>query len=352
MQIIINAKFLCQKLTGIGRFAFEISFRLKKYYPKAIFVTPNKIILHQEARVLDAVVFGNLGGAAWEQIELPFFLLKFKKPLLLNFSNTAPIIVRNQINTIHDITTLKNPEWYSKKEYFYHKLLTRFVATRCLKLITVSQFVKDDLIYHLKISENKISVIYNSVSDVFINETLARRIIKEKYMLCVGSIHLRKNLQRTVQAFLDSNLKNYKLVIVGFKNAVFSEVNFQIPEGRTNDIIFTGYVSDEDLKSYYRCAKVFLYPSLEEGFGIPPLEAMANGCVVLTSHTSSLPEVCGDAAYYVDPFSIESIKKGISELINNEQLRNKLRANGFKNIKRFNWDNSAHKVLQIINELK
>jgi glycosyltransferase involved in cell wall biosynthesis len=146
---------------------------------------------------------------------------------------------------------------------------------------------------------------------------------------------------------------DYKLVLVGgYNKNVFAKTNlFELSKNR-DDIVFTGYLSDEKLVEYYNKASLFVFPSFFEGFGIPPLEAMACGCPCVVSNVASLPEVCGDSAYYVNPYDIEDIARGIETVLSDEKLREDLIKKGFENIKRFSWEESAKKIVQIIREIK
>lgn len=351
MYIYINAKFLAENLTGIGRFSVEISKLLKKNNPNIRFVAPSKVILKDIAKELEVETIGFLNGALWEQIELPIYLLSKGNPLLINFTSTAPIFYFNQINTICDISSIKHPEWYSKKAAFYYKILFPLISKRCKKVLTISEFVKQDLIQYLKVKVENIAVIYCGVSDVFNNNEIAEKI-DYNYILAVGSLDPRKNLNNLIQAYLKLNNPNIKLVLIGQKHASFATIDFKIPKERVNDIIFTGYVSDTELIRYYKNAKLFVFPSIEEGFGIPPLEAMQCGCPVAVSNTSCMPEICGDGAIYFDPLNIEDMQFQISSVLENKQLQIELQKKGKLRVSEFSWERSANTLLEIINEVK
>ncbi len=347
MYIYINAKFLAENLTGIGRLSIEISRLLKKKNPNIRFVAPTKIVLKDIAKELEVISIGFLNGALWEQIELPLYLKSKGNPLLINFTSTAPIFYSNQINTICDITSLKHPEWYSKKAAFYYRILFPLISKRCKKVLTISEFVKQDLMNFLKVKEENITVIYCGVSEVFnTNETTEK--IDYDFILAVGSLDPRKNLNNLIQAYLKLDNKNIKLVLIGQKHTSFAKIDFKIPNERANDIIFTGYVSDNELLRYYKNAKLFVFPSLEEGFGIPPLEAMQCGCPVAVSNTSCMPEICGDGALYFDPKSINEIKNQISNLLTDYSLKENLIEKGKLRAKKFSWSNSSNLLNELI----
>lgn len=345
--IFINAKFLCENLTGIGRYAVEISLELKKKIPNVVFVAPKKIVLVEIAKELNVQTFGIFNGAMWEQIELPIFLLKNKNPLLLNFTSTAPVFYKNQINTIYDIISIKHPEWYSLKASLYYKLLLPIVAKRCKKIITISNYVKNDISSFFNVNHNKINVVNCGVSSIFKN-TETENYFEFDYILAVGSIDPRKNLKKLIEAFLMLKNSTLKLVLVGKEHPTFATTDFAIPIERKKDIIFTGYISDEKLRDYYISAKVFVFPSLEEGFGIPPLEAMSCGCPSIVSNASSIPEVCGDAALYIDPKNTNDIYLKLKTILNDDELRKNIIEKGVIRKNCFSWEISAQKIIEII----
>jgi len=158
---------------------------------------------------------------------------------------------------------------------------------------------------------------------------------------------LPKNIKSLISAWGLINpkiRKNYKLLIIGEEYKIFRKEKIKLEE----NIIFTGYLSDDELIKTYKTSSLFVYPSFYEGFGIPPLEAMACGCPCVVSNAASLPEVCGDSAYYVNPYDIEDIARGIETVLSDEKLRKDLVKKGFENIKRFSWQISAKEVLEIM----
>jgi glycosyltransferase involved in cell wall biosynthesis len=211
-----------------------------------------------------------------------------------------------------------------------------------VKIITDSNYVKQDIVSTYSVSDSKIEVVYAAPSEKFINKNLSR----EKIILTVSSIDPRKNLERAIKAFnrLDSE---YKLVIVGQKNKTFSKVGFNSTDLSKN-VIFTGYLTDEKLIDLYNRSELFIYASLFEGFGIPPLEAQACGCACIISNATSLPEVYKTSAEYFDPNSIDSITTKLKEVLNNKNRIRELQEKSAINFKRFKWDKSTNKLISII----
>jgi glycosyltransferase involved in cell wall biosynthesis len=342
-MIVINARFLTQKTTGVQRYAIEICKCLPKSIKgeEIIFVAPKgELITREELNTLKIEQFGDFKGHLWEQINLVSFLKKNDNPILLNFGGIGPIYYKNKITYIHDLAFKYYPETFS---YFFQKAYNLFVpisAKKSLKVITVSNYVKKDIENSFNIKD--IEVVYCAQSNHFENLNLKR----EKIILAVSSLDPRKNFNRIINAYqqLDTD---YKLYFVGAKSKSFSEINVN-KESSNENIIFTGYLNDNDLIKLYNRASIFIYASLFEGFGMPPLEAQACGCPCLVSNKTSLPEVYLDSVEYCEPTSIESIKNKLELLINNKEKRDDLVKKGYKNIARFSWEMSAKKLISII----
>jgi len=348
-MIIINSRFLTQKITGTQRFAIEISLQLKRLMPNdTVFVSPKNILHKDIAEELNVKPIGVNKGHLWEQLDLTVYLKKVGNPLLINLVNTAPLLYEKQIITIHDLAFLRHPEWFSRKFYLFYKFLIPKIARKAKKVITDSNFSKKEIIDILKIHPKKVEVNYCGVSNKFFFNS---SIKKENFILAVSSLDPRKNFKSLILAFKKLKLKDYKLLIVGSKNKVFSDTEIQKLIKEIPNVEFTGYVSDKKLVNLYQRAKLFVYPSLYEGFGLPPLEAMACGTPVVVSNVASLPEVCGDAAYYVNPYDIDDIARGIETVLKDEILQKELIQKGLKKVKLFSWEKSAEKLVKIIQEV-
>lgn len=349
IKVYINGRFLCQRQTGVNRFAYEMTKALVLLGINVTVVTPNKEILEEyDVTMFDIVRFGFGSSHLWEQLVLPLYCL-FKKGFLVNFSGLGPIAVRNKIITIHDLAFFENPRWYSKAYSFFYKLMTPICAGTSKFILTVSEFSKQEIHRLLKIPYDKIEVLYNAVSDKFLSGGSGQLDDDEEmYILAVSTIDPRKNFVRLIHSFDKWEKKDsVKLYVVGGESAVFSS---SIRE--TNDNVkWLGRVSDDELLVYYKKALCFIYPSLYEGFGIPPLEAMACGTPVVASDIPPLREVCGNAAVYVNPYDETDIVSGINRVCFNNELRLKMRENGFNRIKLFAWQKSAEKLINIIDRL-
>lgn len=330
--IALNGRFYSHRPTGMQRYGIELANRLGDHLAV---IRPNRPLR------------GGLGHV-WEQCYLP---LATGKHLLWSPNNTGPLSVSRQVCTIHDLIPLDHPEWFNPRFVALYKWLMPRLAKRLQHVIAISEFTKRRIIEHCQIDPLKISVVPNGVDAAFrpcspdrIAEVRRRLDLGTKpYVLCVSSLEPRKNLKGLIAAWtrLPSFLKNeYRLVLAGAKGntKVFGDAGL---DGAPPDARFTGYVSQDDLPALYSGAALFAYPSLYEGFGLPPLEAMACGVPVLTSNSSSIPEVVGDAALSVDPMNVDAIAEGLRELMTNEDLRKRLAAEGFDRAAQLSWDNTA-----------
>lgn len=356
-MLVVNARFLTQDLTGVQRFAIEICKQLIKQYPNISFVSPKNIVHQEIADLLNVKTIGKFKGHLWEQIDLPVYFKKLPaQAVLLNLANTAPLFINRKIVTVHDLAFLINPEWFSKIFYYYYRFLIPGILKNNLAIFTVSEFSKKEILKYFKINPQKVIVIYNAVSEKLLRTSSASKFKKNnsQFILAVSSIEPRKNLKSLILAYQKINNKNIKLLLVGKENSqVFSQsdsisANSAIEE----NIKFTGYLSDEELNDLYKTAEVFVYPSFYEGFGLPPLEAMANGCPVMVSNTTSMPEICGEAAIYFDPYNSENIAEKLDLLINNNDLKKQLIEKGSERVKTFSWAHSAKTIIETINNIK
>ncbi|NLP58827.1 glycosyltransferase family 4 protein [Lutibacter sp. B1] len=341
-MIYINARFLTQPITGVQRFAIEISKQLKEILGDELqLVSPKNILDINLATELGVKIIGRKKGHVWEQIDLPNYLNKNNSPLLLNFCNTAPLFYKNKISTVHDIAFIKYPESYS----FLFKLIYKNIIPRLLSVskhvLTVSEFSKKEICDYYNIESNKISVVYNAVSKKIKNKEEKR----EKFILALSSLNLQKNFHGMLKAFEMVGCIETKLLIVGGNSKSFSNVNLI---GRNKNVKFLGRITDDELVDLYNKAKLFVFPSFYEGFGIPPLEAQSCGCPCLVSNQASLPEVYGESVVYFNPYDISEMSSKIRLALNDEKLLEELKFKGLKNSKKYDWEVSAQKILKIL----
>ena len=342
-SVIINGRFLTQRITGVNRFALEICNSLRRLSFEFKVIVPEWYEdIHNSG--IELVRYGNLRSHFWEQIDLPRFLKKNGSPLLVNFAGLGPVFYENQILTIHDLSFLRNRKWFSFSYFLLYSFLTPIAARRAKLIITVSNFSKNEIAELLRIEKDKIWVIPNAVSGQFVSSAPAER--KQKYILAVSSLDPRKNHGRLIRAFNLAGLQGYQLLLVGKYEKHFGSSVKSFFDNKT--VSFLGYVSDEELVKLYQNASLFVYPSLYEGFGIPPLEAMALGCPVIASSIPSLREVLGDSVFYVDPYDENDIASGISTLLNDTWLTSQLIDKGYLMANKYSWEESAKKVINLI----
>ncbi len=292
----------------------------------------------------------NIYPYSWaEQIIFPLILYKENLDLVHFTHFSLPIFYRRKfIVTIHDLTHLKYP---GKKLTFFKKIAYNLVllnaTKKAEKIIAVSFATRSDLIKLLKIDPNKITVIYEGVEEHF----KPLKIEKKPFLLYVGVFREHKNLKRLIKAFkiVTEKIPDLKLVIAGKKDKVyFPEIEKEVENlNLRRNVIFLGFVRESKLPYLYNRATLFVFPSLYEGFGLPPLEAMACGTPVICSNTSSLPEICEDAALFFDPLNEKELAKKILMLISDEKFRQELIKKGFKRVEKFSWRKCAKETLNL-----
>lgn len=342
-MLFVNARFLTQNLTGVQRYAIEISRQLKKLYGEGvIFVGPSNIIHTDIASELEVKIIGTHLGHIWEQWDLPHYMKSQGNPMLLCLCNTAPICYNNKVTVLHDITFIRYPHTFSKAFVILYRLMIPFVVRSSKHLFTVSEFSKKEISEFYHVNEDKITVIYNAVSETF-NKIFDDELASKQYFLAVSSVKENKNFLYILDGFmkLSEKDKDVNLLVVGdlhsksFQTLDVSkyEINSQIK--------FLGRVSDEELVRYYSNAIAFIFPSFYEGFGIPPLEAQACGCPAICAKASCLPEIFGESVLYCDPQNVSSLVLAMKNLIIDHGLRNHLVELGQNNVQRYSWEESA-----------
>jgi len=365
-KIIINTLSLLSSITGIGRYTYEISKEIKNsrdfsanfYYgylsknlleptqkvaTKSIksIVTSNWLIKRVARWIIDIkTLFLPKYDIYWEPNFIPFKYIKAKKVVI----------------SVHDFSFILYKEYHPKErvKYFEQHFFKRIKRSDII--ITGSNFTKQEIIDRLKIDANRVKVIYHGINHnqfkVLKKSNINMRLPK-KFILSVGSIEPRKNLLGLLKSYdlLSIDLKKeYKLVLVGFKGWNNKDI-IKIINKNKNYIQYLGYLSEEDLVKAYNLASLFVYPSFYEGFGLPPLEAMACGTPVVTSNVSSLPEVGGDAVVYCNPYDINDIKEKIEMVLNNETLQQQMIEKGLQRAKKFTWEQSANEHMKVFKEV-
>ena len=355
-DIVVNGRFLARRVTGVERYGREI-LRL----------------FNGDHRVEKTPAQG-IAGHVWEQFILP---TKLKHDSILwSPANSGPIAVRNQALTIHDLSPLERPEWFTKSYSVWYRLLLPILAKRVHVIFTPSEYVKQKVMRRFEV-ENVIvtpngvdtrvfrpnpHVVARSPKGDEAISTPLREIassgwrpprndinLPKKYILFVGSIQPRKNLEGLMRAWhqIKDKFKNIWLVVAGESGRVFHSVKFFSDER----IRFLNYVPEEDLPALYANAELFALPSFDEGFGLPALEAMACGTPVIVSDGGALPEVVGEAGLVFRLEEADGLTRAIEQCLSDEGLHESLAEKGVERAKMFSWQNTADLIWKTLNEL-
>ncbi|MCW1238819.1 glycosyltransferase family 4 protein [Bacillus pretiosus] len=356
-KIYINGRFLTQKTTGVQRVAEEIvkeidnlleDKELSKEF-NFIILTPKNVIKNIKLKRIQVQQVGLLKGHLWEQLELPIYS---RGDILINFCNTGPLFKREQVVFIHDAAIYSKPDGFSKKFVAWYKMVYKLVSKFSRGIITVSNFSKEELISNLPDVASKIRVIkigVDHIEKVEKDEGILKKfnLEKDNFMLAVGSLHPNKNFKAILSAL--DHMQNFagQVVIAG---GIDKKVVSEETSGFGGNITYVGYVTDEELCGLYSNAKVFIFPSIYEGFGLPPIEAMRLGCPVIASKVASIPEVCKDGAVYFNPIEPSELVEKIKLFYNNQIDKNELTTKALEIAKDYTWKKTAVELIDTLRE--
>jgi glycosyltransferase involved in cell wall biosynthesis len=300
-----------------------------------------------------------------EQFKVPLTLRREGVTLFHAPHYVLPPLVRcRSVVTIHDCIHLMFPQYLPNRAALsYARSFMKMAANRATRVLTVSESSKIDIMRFFGTDSSKIDVIYNAYDRRFGAEPLEEEVVRvreryqlhEEFVLYAGNVKPHKNLDRLIDAFhivRSRGLDHLRLVMIGDDISKYSSLRRAVHRYQLHKYVrFLGYLPEETLAVMYRLAGVFVFPSLYEGFGLPPLDAMASGTPVVTSNVSSLPEVAGDAAALVDPYDPEAIADGIYRVLTDVDLRSDLRRRGLARAKQFSWETSVRRVREIYGEV-
>lgn len=355
--VFINGKFMAQQVTGVQRYAAQILEAADALLSKGDWQAHCRLVLLVPSERLQAlpsyrsietreVRSGRLH--AWEQLRMPWAA---RGAMLLNLAGSAPLLKFGQVCTFHDTAVFDVPGAYSPMFVRWYRLLFSVQARLSRRLLTVSEFSRERICRHLGVSPDKVGVVHGAADHM---RTLTGQpdvlgklgVEPGRYFLAVGSANPTKNFSRLIAAFAGMPQPDARLVVVGGNNeAVFSSSGGDIARDDRR-IIRAGRLSDVELKALYTHARAYVFPSIYEGFGLPPLEAMLCGCPVIAAHAASIPEICGPAAGYFAPLSVDSIRQALEKAMRDDAWLDELRAAGLRRAEMFNWDNSARGLLR------
>jgi glycosyltransferase involved in cell wall biosynthesis len=359
MDVVINGRFLTQRITGVQRYARELVQALDSSLhddPQLTIIVmspklsgPPPLLRNIEVRQV-----GHLQGHAWEQFELPWYS---RGRLIFCPGNTAPIVSllagQRVVVTVHDLSFKYFPDAYRPAFRLWYRLVIPLVLRRANAVITVSETERQAIIRQYPLVSTRLHAVANGgLPPSCMSNNITTDSQNGDYVLYVGSLSKRKNFPRMLKvACLLAIKRKFHFVFVGDSSKSLVPSFFKIPDEISSRITFVGSVSDPAaLSSYYRNAACFIFPSLYESSGLPPVEAMACGCPVIAADIPALRERCGDAAFYCDPNDINSIAGSIERVMDHIELRSKLKMLGYKRASMFTWDRCARETLNLIRQ--
>ena len=302
------------------------------------------------------------GSFAWSHFFFPLHLFTHKKPdiLFCPAHYIPPFCPLKTVVTIHDLAYFYYPNEFLPKDLFKLKNWTNYALKKSSKVISVSENTKKDIVKFYKIPENKIQVIHNSFNPSLLSSSPPPPPISpssppllSKYILYVGTLQPRKNISALIDAFviLKKDHLDLSLILAGKKGWLYDEIFEKVKNlNLEKSVIFSGYISEAEKNELYKNASVFVLPSLYEGFGNTPLEALAVGTPVAVSNNSSLPEICGDACLYFDPNDTIDMAKKIDMILTDPNLRQILINKGKEHVKQFSWESCAKETLEVLRD--
>jgi anaerobic magnesium-protoporphyrin IX monomethyl ester cyclase len=367
MRIGINVSKACDVHTGVGRYTYNLRKSILKtngrydchfYAPDRMNNTNGTDLegIHLEKPTL--IKQNNTLRILWEQIMLPIHSRKDRLDLFHYTDHALSLFqrVHPTVITVHDIAYVRFPHMLNKSRQIYKKGILRISIENADIIVADSYSTKRDIIEYYGTNEEKIKVVHLGVESRFrpisnVEEYRQKNKLPSKMILNVGTLEPRKNVITLIKAYKklrEKGFEDYKLVVAGDRGWLYKQIFKEVGHsGLEQEIFFLGVVMDQDLPMLYNCADIFVYPSLYEGFGLPPLEAMACGIPVITSNTSSLPEVIGDAGIMVDPTDVNSLCESMYLLLKDKELWNRMSNMGRERSKLFSWERAAKEILEI-----
>jgi len=372
MKIGIDARWIFPKISGIGVYTQRLIKNLAEIDSKnEYFIFSNNPALIEKLKLnskpnFSLVAVPYSGSSPLNQFLLPRKLKKLKLDVFHSPHFFVPLFIKPRlVVTLHDLIPLLFPHFTPKakkvKLLWLYKFILKSATFKAKRVITISKHSRKDLMEFLKVKEEKIRIIYNGVSPIYypmprdkVKERLADIVSTDaRVLLFVGRFDPYKNIIGLIRSFKDlkGTFSDLKLVVAGEKDPRYPEAEHLVEELKLeNEVIFTGYLDEEDLVYWYNRAEVFILPTFYEGFGLPVVEAFASGCPVITSKVASLPEVAGEAALLINPHNQTELTEAIRRILADSQLRERLRERGLVRAKLFSWGKTAQDVLKVYRE--
>ncbi|WP_270942811.1 glycosyltransferase family 4 protein [Romboutsia lituseburensis] len=362
-KILINALQFSPDGAGISKYSYKLAEVMMKNNKNVDVLCRKDMVekFENKERLIPIDVSRSSNRIIKEQVKL---LKLYKNYDIVHFLDYAtPALYKGKkIATIHDMAMHTMKDKYTKRQVLIKTILLKNTIKNADKLICISEFTKKELLrYYPDVDERKIEVAYNGFeyNEISLNEEEEKKIlnkfnINKEYLLFVGTLSPHKNIERLVEAFnqIKKQGYDYQLVICGKKGWLYEDIFKKVKQlGLEREVIFTGYVTDEELETLYKNTKLFVFPSLYEGFGFPPIEAMARNVPVLASREGALPEVVGDAAIFCDAYNTISITENIIKIIQNESLMRKLVGKSKERSNYFSWNKAQYKMCDIYSKI-
>lgn len=371
MRIGIDTLAAHRKKTGIGTYISSLVNSLLKVDREnryTLFVSrENAIIFPGDGpncqKVFGPQIINNTNlRVLWEHTVLPFKVRQSQVDLLHGPTFVTPFLSNvPSVVTIHDMTWFTHPDEHVPLKRGYYQSLIPVAARRAERVIAITESTRKDILRILDVPEEKVVTVHYGVDDIFqpvrdqanLAEIRQRYGIEKEFVLFVGMLEPRKNLVRIVEAFGELKKSGFEgwLVMAGPQGWGYEETAAKVRQlGLEEYVLFIGPVPHEELPALFSAADLLVYPSLYEGFGLPPLEAMACGTPVIASNISSLPEVTGDAGLLVDPLDVSELAEAMRRVLTDGELRQRMRAKGLERAKRFTWEETARRTLRVYEE--
>lgn len=358
MKIIIDAREAVRNPTGIGNVGRKfVDFIVKRYKGNdEYFIFPNPDKWNKGKKKKGLKLFNFIFHICWKQIYIPLKAFVLKADVILGLGPEAYFLTTKPTAIIiYDMIFFKIPVKHTGGWGRYWKVVVPLSVKKAKKIIAISESTKMDVAEITNVNPSKIEVLHLGVDAPVVcrNKTTTKQLSETPYFLFVGNPEPRRGVEGLIEAFdvfVKENPK-YKLVIVGketkYQRCMIEKVQSM---GLPDKVVFTGFISDDNVAEFYRNAVGFIYPSIYEGFGLTILEAMSFGCPVITTNVSSIPEVTGDAALLVTPNQTEELIKAMASLATDSVLREEMIKKGYENVKRFRWEFFVQGVLNVIKE--
>ncbi|RZI55620.1 MAG: glycosyltransferase family 1 protein [Rubrivivax sp.] len=360
-MIFINGKFLAQSLTGVQRYAIELLQAFDALLADGAWTATGPVVLlvpstriqplpalrHIQIREIPS---GNLH--VWEQVRLPWAA---RGAMLINLAGSTPLIKFGQVCTFHDTAVFDVPSSFSANFVRWYRLLFNAQGRLSRRVLTVSEFSKGRLVHHLGIDADKIAVVHCG-ADHMRRQPADPAVLGKlgvdagRYFLAVGSANPNKNFSRLIEAFAGLEDPEARLVVVGGSNAtVFADSSDAAREDPR--IVRAGRLTDDEIKALYSHARVYVFPSIYEGFGLPPVEAMFCDCPVLAARAASIPEICDNGAAFFDPYDVADIRASMRRALHDDAWLDDLRRAGGVRAETFTWHNSALSLVRTLSDI-